>query len=137
MDPSLIALVENGQRLSAVDVAKALFQRQELWAQVHQFFQRYDLLITPTVSIPPFAAGAPAPTEVAGRPVSRRGWTAFTYPFNLTGNPAITLPCGWTAEGLPVGLQFVGRRLEDSMVLRAAAAFEAMAPWADKRPPVG
>jgi aspartyl-tRNA(Asn)/glutamyl-tRNA(Gln) amidotransferase subunit A len=137
MDPSLIALVENGQRLSAVDVARALFQRQELWAQVHRFFQRYDLLITPTISIPPFAAGAPAPTEVAGRPVSRRGWTAFTYPFNLTGNPAITLPCGWTAEGLPIGLQFVGRRLEDDLVLRAAAAFEAMAPWADKRPALG
>ncbi|HSF29017.1 MAG TPA: amidase [Candidatus Tectomicrobia bacterium] len=137
IDPSLIALIENGQRLSAVDVAKALFQRQELWARMHQFFQRYDLLITPTVSIPPFAAGAPAPTEVAGRPVSRRGWHPFTYPFNLTGNPAITLPCGWTAEGLPVGLQMVGRRLEDGLLLRAAAAFEALAPWAHMRPPVG
>jgi Asp-tRNA(Asn)/Glu-tRNA(Gln) amidotransferase A subunit family amidase len=137
MDPSLIALVENGQRLTAVEVAQALFQRQRLWERVHQFFQRYDLLITPTVAIPPFAAGAPAPTEVAGRPVSRRGWTAFTYPFNLTGQPAITVPCGWTAEGLPVGLQFVGRRLEDGLVLRAAAAFEAAAPWADKRPALG
>jgi aspartyl-tRNA(Asn)/glutamyl-tRNA(Gln) amidotransferase subunit A len=134
MDPSLIDLVENGQRLSAVDVAKALFQRQELWALMDQFFQRYDLLITPTVAIPPFAAGAPAPTEVAGRPVSRRGWSAFTYPFNLTGTPAITLPCGWTAEGLPVGLQLVGRRLEDGFVLRAAAAFEALMPWADTWP---
>jgi aspartyl-tRNA(Asn)/glutamyl-tRNA(Gln) amidotransferase subunit A len=137
MDPSLIALVESGQRLSAADVANALFQRQELWARMHQFFQGYDLLITPSVAIPPFAAGAPAPTEVAGRPASRRSWTAFTYPFNLTGNPAITLPCGWTAEGLPVGLQLVGRRLEDGLVLRAAAAFEALAPWAPKRPAVG
>jgi aspartyl-tRNA(Asn)/glutamyl-tRNA(Gln) amidotransferase subunit A len=128
MDPSLVALVESGQRLSAVDVAKALFQRQELWARMHQFFQCYDLLITPTVAIPPFAVGAPAPTEVAGRPVSRRGWTSFTYPFNLTGNPAITLPCGWTATGLPVGLQLVGRRPEDAIVLRAAAACEALAP---------
>jgi aspartyl-tRNA(Asn)/glutamyl-tRNA(Gln) amidotransferase subunit A len=103
---------------------------------MQQFFQRYDLLITPTVAIPPFAAGAPAPTEVAGHPVSRRGWSAFTYPFNLTGNPAITLPCGWTAEGLPVGLQLVGRRLEDALVLRAAAAFEALMPWADRRPAI-
>jgi aspartyl-tRNA(Asn)/glutamyl-tRNA(Gln) amidotransferase subunit A len=134
IDPSLIALVENGQRLTAVDIARALVRRQELWAQLHQFFQRYDLLITPTVAIPPFAAGAPAPTQVAGHPVSRRGWTAFTYPFNLSGQPAITVPCGWTTEGLPVGLQFVGRRLEDGLVLRAAAAFEAAAPWADKRP---
>ena len=137
LDPSLIALVENGQRLSAVDVTKALFQRQELWALMQQFLQRYDLLITPTVAIPPFAAGAPALTEVAGHPVSRRGWSAFTYPFNLTGNPAITLPCGWTSEGLPVGLQLVGRRLEDDLVLRAAAAFEALAPWAQKRPSLG
>jgi aspartyl-tRNA(Asn)/glutamyl-tRNA(Gln) amidotransferase subunit A len=137
MDPSLMALIENGQRLNAVDVAQALFQRQILWARAHQFFQRYDLLITPTVAIPPFAAGAPAPTHVAGQPVTRRGWTAFTYPFNLTGQPAITVPCGWTAEGLPVGLQLVGRRLEDGLVLRAAAAFEAAAPWAHKRPIAG
>jgi aspartyl-tRNA(Asn)/glutamyl-tRNA(Gln) amidotransferase subunit A len=136
MDPSLLALVENGQRLTAVDMAQALFQRQALWECMQRFFQRYDLLITPTVAIPPFAAGALAPTEVAGRPVSRRGWTAFTYPFNLTGQPAITVPCGWTAAGLPVGLQFVGRRLEDGLVLRAAAAFEAAAPWADKLPAV-
>jgi aspartyl-tRNA(Asn)/glutamyl-tRNA(Gln) amidotransferase subunit A len=81
------------------------------------------------------AAGAPAPTQVAGRPVSRRGWTAFTYPFNLAGQPAISVPCGWTAEGLPVVLQFVGRRLEDGLVLRAAA-FEALAPWAQRRPAV-
>lgn len=134
MDPSLLALVDNGQRLTAVDVAQALFQRQALWECMQRFFQRYDLLITPTVAIAPFAAGAPAPTEVAGRPVSRRGWTAFTYPFNLTGQPAISVPCGWTTAGLPVGLQFVGRRLEDSLVLRAAAAFEAVAPWADKLP---
>ena len=65
-------------------------------------------------------------------PVLGRGRSSFTYPFNLTGNPAITLPCGWTAKGLPVGLQFVGRRLEDAVVLRAAAAFEALAPWAHK-----
>jgi aspartyl-tRNA(Asn)/glutamyl-tRNA(Gln) amidotransferase subunit A len=137
MDASLIALVENGQRMSAVDVAHALFQRQGLWERVQRFFQHYDLLITPTVAVPPFAAGASAPTEVAGHPVSRRGWTAFTYPFNLTGQPAITVPCGWTAEGLPVGLQFVGRRLEDGLVLRAAAAFEAAAPWADRCPALG
>jgi aspartyl-tRNA(Asn)/glutamyl-tRNA(Gln) amidotransferase subunit A len=84
--------------------------------------------------VPPFAAGAPAPQAIAGQPISRRGWIPFTYPFNLTGQPAISIPCGWTADGLPVGLQLVGRRLEDGLVLRAAAGFEAAAPWADKHP---
>ncbi len=88
------------------------------------------------VSIPPFAAGAPAPTEVSGRPVSHRGWHAFTYPFNFSGNPAITLPCGWTATGLLVGLQLARRRIENAFVLRAAAAFEALASWA-LRPAAG
>jgi aspartyl-tRNA(Asn)/glutamyl-tRNA(Gln) amidotransferase subunit A len=134
MDPTLIVLVEDGQRMSAVDVARALSQRQTLWERAYQFFQRYDLLVTPTVAVPPFAAGAPAPQAIAGQPISRRGWIPFTYPFNLTGQPAISIPCGWTADGLPVGLQLVGRRLEDGLVLRAAAGFEAAAPWADKHP---
>jgi aspartyl-tRNA(Asn)/glutamyl-tRNA(Gln) amidotransferase subunit A len=134
MDPTLIVLVEDGQRMSAVDVACALFQRQALWERANQFFQRYDLLVTPTVAVPPFAAGAPAPQAIAGQPISRRGWIPFTYPFNLTGQPAISIPCGWTADGLPVGLQLVGRRLEDGLVLRAAAGFEAATRWADKHP---
>jgi aspartyl-tRNA(Asn)/glutamyl-tRNA(Gln) amidotransferase subunit A len=66
--------------------------------------------------------------------VGRRGWSAFTYPFNLTGQPAIALPCGRTAGGLPIGLQLVGRRFEDALLLRAAAAVEAAAPWADRWP---
>jgi aspartyl-tRNA(Asn)/glutamyl-tRNA(Gln) amidotransferase subunit A len=137
MNPRLVTLVEHGQRRSAIAVAQAWCQRQAWWARMHQFWHRYDLLITPTVAIPPCAAGAPAPTDVAGRPGSRRGWTAFTSPFNLSGNPAITLPCGWTASGLPVGRPLVGRRLEDDLVLRAAAACEALAPWAHRRPAVG
>jgi aspartyl-tRNA(Asn)/glutamyl-tRNA(Gln) amidotransferase subunit A len=134
MDPSLVSLVELGQRMSGADVARALFRRHALWGSVHAFFQRYDLLVTPAVAVPPFAIGAPPPAEIAGRAVSRRGWTAFSYPFNLTGQPAIVVPCGWTALGLPVGLQLVGRRFEDALVLRAAAAFEAAAPWAHRRP---
>jgi aspartyl-tRNA(Asn)/glutamyl-tRNA(Gln) amidotransferase subunit A len=109
-----------------------LFQRQSCGPDA-SVLQRYDLLITPSIGYPGSLLVRRA-TEVDGCPVSRRGWSAFTYPFNLTGNPAITLPCGWTAEGLPVGLQLVGRRLEDAVVLRAAAAFETLAPWAHKRP---
>jgi aspartyl-tRNA(Asn)/glutamyl-tRNA(Gln) amidotransferase subunit A len=65
---------------------------------------------------------------VAGRPASYLGWTAFTYPFNLTGQPAISLPCG-LVDGLPVGLQIVGRRLDDALVLRAARLFEEARPF--------
>jgi aspartyl-tRNA(Asn)/glutamyl-tRNA(Gln) amidotransferase subunit A len=61
---------------------------------------------------------------------------AFTFPINLTGQPAATVPAGWTAEGLPVGLQIVGRHLDDPMVIRASVAFEAAAPWPDKWPPI-
>jgi aspartyl-tRNA(Asn)/glutamyl-tRNA(Gln) amidotransferase subunit A len=70
---------------------------------------------------------------VAGRAVTHLGWT-LCYPFNYSGQPAISVPAGWTASGLPVGLQIVGRRLEDALVLRAAAAFETLRPWARRRP---
>ncbi|MBI4012497.1 MAG: amidase [Candidatus Rokubacteria bacterium] len=137
MDPSLVPLVEEGQRMSGPDVARALMRRHDLWLAVHAFFGRYDLLATPVVAVPPFPVDAPPPREIAGRPVSRRGWIPFTYPFNLTGQPAIALPCGVTADGLPIGLQLVARRLDDALLLRAAAAFEAAFPWADRRPPLG
>ena len=63
-------------------------------------------------------------------------WAEFSYPFNFSGNPAASVPCGFTADGLPVGLQIVGKRFDDLNVLRAAAAFEAARPWADKKPPL-
>lgn len=134
MDPSLVALVEAGLRMTAVDVARAQAARHALWDGVHAFFQRHDLLVTPVVAVPPFLAGAPAPGKIEGRPIPRRGWIPFTYPFNLTGQPAISVPCGVTASGLPVGLQLVGRRWEDALVLRAGAAFEAARPWAHRWP---
>jgi aspartyl-tRNA(Asn)/glutamyl-tRNA(Gln) amidotransferase subunit A len=63
-------------------------------------------------------------------------WAEFSYPFNMSWNPAISVPCGWTADGRPVGMQIVGRRWDDAGVLRAASAFEAVAPWSARRPPV-
>ena len=84
--------------------------------------------------LPAFPLGVVGPREVAGREVTHLGWT-LCYPFNYSGQPAVSVPAGWTASGLPVGLQIVGRRLEDALVLRAAAAFEALRPWAARRPP--
>ena len=102
-----------------------------------RFFERHDILATPAVAVPPFPLGQPPPRrDRRPRPSGWRGWIAFTYPFNLAGLPAIVVPAGRTAAGLPVGLQLVARRLDDARLLRAAAAFEAAAPWADRWPPV-
>src|SRR6185436_1013605 len=97
-------------------------------------FARYDLLLTPTMPTTAFVADEPIPTMVAGRRTSGFGYTPFTYPFNMTGQPAITVPCGVAADGLPVGLQIVGHRFADATVLQAAAAFESARPWADRMP---
>jgi aspartyl-tRNA(Asn)/glutamyl-tRNA(Gln) amidotransferase subunit A len=137
MDPGLVRIVELGREVTAFDVGRAEAARNELRQTAHRFFERYDLLLTPTMTLRPFALGIDFPSEVDGRPVSGMQWTAFTFPFNLTGQPAASVPAGWTDDGLPVGLQIVGRRWEDALVLRASAAFEALQPWADRRPPVG
>ena len=89
----------------------------------------WDLALTPTLPITAFPVGLDQPGSVAGRRTEYLSWTAFTYPFNVSGQPAASVPCG-TVDGLPVGLQIVGRRGEDSLVLRAAAAFEQAHGWA-------
>jgi aspartyl-tRNA(Asn)/glutamyl-tRNA(Gln) amidotransferase subunit A len=134
MDPTLVGLVESGRRMTAEAVARAAFRRHALWDQLSRFFERHDVLATPAVAVPPFPIGQAPPREIDGRPVGARGWIAFTYPFNVAGLPAIVVPAGWTVAGLPVGLQLVGRRLDDARLLGAAAAFEAVAPWADRWP---
>lgn len=114
---------------------QAWFDRLEWWQHPRAFFERYDLLVTPTVACPPFPVGLDSPAEIAGKPVSLYAWVPFTFPFNLTGQPACSIPCGFTRDGLPVGLQIVGRRYDDVTVLCAAAQFESICPWTDKRPP--
>jgi aspartyl-tRNA(Asn)/glutamyl-tRNA(Gln) amidotransferase subunit A len=133
MDPGLVEIARRGARLSAVDVGRAMVARAAFWDQMWRAFERFDILVTPTIAVPPFETGIVGPTEVDGRPVVHLGWT-LAYPFNLTGQPAITVPCGFTEDGLPIGLQIVGRRHADAAVLRAAAAFEEARPWADRRP---
>ena len=90
--------------------------------------QRYDLFLTPTIAVPPFQAGAEGPREANGRAIERLGWTPFTYPFNLTGNPALTVPAGFTASGLPVGLQIVGRRFDEATCCAPARPSRRRAP---------
>jgi aspartyl-tRNA(Asn)/glutamyl-tRNA(Gln) amidotransferase subunit A len=136
IDPTLArAIEEEATGVTALDYVRATAVRQAVADVLRRFFARYDLLLTPTIAVPPFHAGEEGPREVAGRAVARLGWTPFTYPFNLSGNPALTVPAGFTASGLPVGLQIVGRRFDEATVLRAGAAFEAAQPWTHLRPP--
>ena len=137
MDPDLVTLVKNWKQLGPSEYGEALVKRGALWDTTRKFFDGYDLLLTPTLPVPPFAAGRIGPEAGASAPAGLlpfADWIPFTYPWNLTGQPAATVPCGFTRDGLPVGLQIVGRRFADATVLKAAAAFEAARPWAGKRP---
>jgi aspartyl-tRNA(Asn)/glutamyl-tRNA(Gln) amidotransferase subunit A len=134
LDPSLVRFLRRGGAVTTRDYLSAMARANAYWQEVHTFLARFDLLLTPTTAVAPFALGAGVPREIAGQEVSRLGWMPFTYPFNLTGQPAISVPAGWTEDGLPVGLQIVGRRHADRTVLAAAAAFEVACPWRDRRP---
>ncbi|PYM15379.1 MAG: amidase [Candidatus Rokuibacteriota bacterium] len=135
MDPMLLLRLDRATTMTAVDSEQATHRRTALWQTVRRFFERYDLLLTPTLATAAFPIGRVYPDEIDGRPVTNGlQWFPFTYPFNLTGQPAITVPCGFTSDGLPVGLQIVGRRYADLTVLRAARAFELASPWTERRP---
>ncbi len=137
IDPQLLDILGEVKGLSAQEYSRSILRRSAYFDKIQRFFATYDLLLCPTVAVPPFQVGSEGPREVAGRSVSRRAWFALTPPFNLTGQPAATVPCGFSADGLPIGLQIVGRRFDEATVLRASAAFEAARPWAHERPPVG
>jgi len=135
LDPGRLQVIERGMQMRAADLASARIRREVYVNGMRRFMERYDLLLTPTLPCTAFPAGDDYPRTIAGKPMTYLGWTAFTYPFNLTGQPAATVPCGFDGEGLPIGLQIVGRWHDDVTVLAAAAAFEAIAPWAHARPP--
>jgi aspartyl-tRNA(Asn)/glutamyl-tRNA(Gln) amidotransferase subunit A len=134
LDPGLVRLTEIGLKATAADYVRAVNQCHILWEKLQPFFAKYDLLLTPTLPLPPFPVGIDWPREVAGQKVHPLNYLGFTYPFNLTGQPAASLPCAWTADGLPIGLQIVGRGFADLTVLKAAAAFEEARPWKNKWP---
>jgi aspartyl-tRNA(Asn)/glutamyl-tRNA(Gln) amidotransferase subunit A len=136
IDPGLELIEEAGRSVTAFDIARAQETRNKLIDTGTAFFEKFDLLLTPTMTLPPFPVGINFPPEVGGQPVTGMQWTAFTFPFNMTGDPAASVPAGFTADGLPIGLQIVGPRWHDARVMRAAAAFEAVQPWANRRPPV-
>ncbi len=136
MDPGLVACVRDGMGYSAVEFMRAKGARMELYAKAQKFFERYDLLVTPTLSVAAFPVEQLIPEHWEQHPWDWIRWAGFSYPFNLTWQPAATCPCGFTPAGLPVGVQFVSGRFQDLRILQASRVFEQAFPWADKRPPL-
>jgi aspartyl-tRNA(Asn)/glutamyl-tRNA(Gln) amidotransferase subunit A len=132
IDPGLAATAAEGEKISAVDYLGADLVRTTLGRKMAEFHQKYDLLLTPTMPIPALPVG-----QDLNDPAAERhwiDWSPFSYPFNMTRQPAASIPCGLTAAGLPIGLQIVGPLYADDHVLRAARAFETTQPV--RRPPV-
>ena len=125
MDPNLVALAEIGEVTDHMSYLEAEYARGHLGAKMNTFHERYDLLLTPSKPIAAFRADRQTPERHQRDWID---WTPFTFPFNLTGQPAASIPCGLTAAGLPVGLQVVGGVGRDELVLRACRAFERAHP---------
>jgi amidase len=137
LQAGLVENTELGLALTAREIAEGELLRSRLWQRVHDFLAPYDVWVTPTSAVPPFPVEQPYALQVDGRLVGKGLQRSFlTYAFSVLGLPAISIPCGFTRGGLPVGLQIVGKRRGDASVLQAAAAFEAAQPWSDRVPPV-
>lgn len=134
VSPRVRQLAERGW--TAEEFTDAVRARKAVYNAMWRFMRQYDLLLTPTVSLPPFPVPAPGASPAKASPIDPGRLVTFTCPFNLTGQPAASVPAGWTDDGLPVGLQIVGRHLDDVTVLRASAAYEAARPWHDRWPPM-
>ncbi|WP_395701432.1 amidase [Aquabacterium sp.] len=131
-DPDFRAEAELGLGFSAQQVQQLVLRRGALGSHLRQFMQRHDLIATPSVAVPAFEARPAGHSPMD--PAAMLGWTPFSYPFNLSQQPAISLPCGLTRAGLPIGLQLVGPMFGDALVLRAARAYETAHPA--PRPPL-
>ena len=127
MDPLLLEFVNRDW--TAQDLTDAAMARQEINVVMRRFMSRYDLFVVPTIGIKPYALDAGGVLTVDGQRLERPRWSTFTNLANMTGLPAASVPCGWTSEGLPVGLQIVGRPLDDELVFRACFALERENPW--------
>ncbi|MDH3701741.1 MAG: amidase family protein [Alphaproteobacteria bacterium] len=136
MSDTLRRWMAEGRQAGAVDVQDAMAVRTSVFRSVQAWFDDVDLVVMPTLARPAISTDHDLfePIEVDGQAAGgpRDAWYPYTHPFNLTGHPAITVPCGWTKQGLPAGLQIVGPWLGDALVLQTAAMFEAAQPWSDK-----
>lgn len=136
MDPGLVACINSATSYTVVDYQQMRDRKRQYCDAIHRTFEQWDYLIMPTASVPAFPAHLLQPPDWPQHEWDWLSWAEFTYPFNFTGNPAASLPCGFTQDGLPVGIQIVGRRFDDVGILQASAAFEAVRPWRQNRPPI-
>ena len=127
MDKGLLETAAMGEKITTAQYMDAIQQRGALGLLMNRFHENWDLLVTPTLPLAAFEAGKEVPDLL--REKRWTDWTPFSYPFNLTQQPAATVPCGLTKKGLPVGLHIVGPRYADALVLRAARAFESTQPF--------
>ncbi|WP_022961027.1 amidase [Halopseudomonas pelagia] len=134
MDPELVKVSEKAARLSMLEYMGAVNESTALRERMANFHQKYDLLLTPSIPITAFKTGREVPEDW---PSTRwPTWTPFTYPFNMTGQPGLSVPCGFDQAGLPISLQLVGARFNDALVLQAGYAYQQAAPLTDRRPPL-
>ena len=136
MDPGLVACIKASENVSIAEYQAARERKMPYIASIHRWFEDWDFLLTPSVSVAAFPAEKLMPDHWPRHNWDWVSWAEFSHPFNMSWNPAASVPCGFTAEGLPVGLQIVGKRFDDLGVLQASAAFEQAQPWAHKRPPL-
>ncbi len=134
MDPGLVACIEDGYKCTMEQYIQWRGKKLAYCDSVRPLFEKYDLLLTPSLSVAAFPVMRLNPEHWPQHVWDWIPWASFSYPFNFTGQPASTVPCGFTPAGLPVGLQIVGRLRDDLTVLQASAAFEKARPWAARRP---
>jgi len=134
LEPGLVQLAKFGFTLTPENIYMAEIQREVIYDNICKHFKEFDILITPTMACPAFELGISSPTEIEGKKVSVGAWSPYTHPFNMSGHPAASIPCGWTSEGLPIGMQIIGQRFDEVSVLQVSKAFEEIAPWQDKKP---
>lgn len=135
LDPGLQQACASGAKHTLARYLDAVNARGALGEHMKRFHQKYDLLLTPSTAIPAFAAGVVAPERPAGEE-DWTWWTPFSFPFNLTQQPAMSVPCGFSSGGLPIGLQLVGPMQREDLVLRAAHAYQQETDHHLRRPPL-
>lgn len=128
-EPGYLAFGRQGREFTAVHYAEAVQQRHQLNRNLSDFFETHDLLLTPTMPVTAWPAQGPMPSVIDGREVGGTGAIPFTFPFNITGHPAASVPVGLAPDGLPAALQIIGPRFNDALVLQASAAYEEVQPW--------
>lgn len=143
MDPEFVEIIKIGLNYSATDLKMAEVQREAIYINTSRLFKDFDIIVTPTVACSAFEIGKSGIYDrealksdvlINEKRTSLLGWLPFTYPFNISGHPAASIPCGLSKEGLPIGMQVVGKRFDELTVLQVSKAFENLVPWQERRP---